>query len=894
MKTKNKFCDMSDLHNEADVEQNFARRLIEYLGYRDDQIRPKDSLAKLAVGKMRGDAAKYRPDFAIRIGQTIRWIFEAKAPEEQLDKHIAQPKGYCVALNGQYKDKNPVQYYVLSNGYFTRVYKWDVSDPILELRFLDFVEGSQKLTKLKKYLAPTAFTKAEADSKGAATHILRKMPLEDVNAVFSWCHQHIYKKDAMSQAAAFQEFVKVVFLKLLSDREIRDQYPELIKEKVIEVPASDVWFSLRWIHQQHAHVSSPLNAIQFKNLIDGMEADIKAGRKKRIFNIDEQITLSPETIKGVVGKLEGVFLFGIDADLNGRLFETFLNATMRGKDLGQFFTPRSIVKLGTKIARLSVSVPCADGSRHTDTVIDACCGSGGFLIQALDEMWRKVDQNSSWNEKERQALKSQIAKCNLFGVDLGKEPPLARIARMNMYLHGDGCSGIYQADALDKELGNHDKNPELTAERDELRAKLMHGGVFDVALTNPPFAKVYERSTKTEARILDKYEIAINAKGGKSVLKQSLKSSLMFIERYHDILVDGGRLVTIIDDGILSGDEYLWFRDYIRSKFIVRAVISLPGDAFQRSKARVKTSLLVLQKRMKGDDAEQTSSIFMYPCQYVGLDDPARQRTLPMDRINREKARQEIAIVDKEYDRFSQGRGAPGYSVSPNKIRLRMDVKSCLGKTGRKVSAWNKSGVEIKKLSDLVDFVEYSDDDADTVITRDSDDTVSYLRARYDGYAEEGEEIVASESECPRLYRVHKDNIAISGMAAFYGSSAIVAEKLDGCVVSPEYLVLRPKRGIDPRLIWMLLRTPEVKADMLLLGTGIARTRIKWENVKNIQVPFPKRELRDKIIKAIVEAEKAEKQAEVKRSLAKKELEDEYGLDNDAARLILQAFKPPK
>jgi len=44
-----------------------------------------------------------------------------------------------------------------------------------------------------------------------------------------------------------------------------------------------------------------------------------------------------------VRRLEHTFLFGIDVDLNGRLFETFLSATMRGKDLGQFFTPRSIV-----------------------------------------------------------------------------------------------------------------------------------------------------------------------------------------------------------------------------------------------------------------------------------------------------------------------------------------------------------------------------------------------------------------------------------------------------------------------------------------------------------------------------------------------------------------------
>ena len=347
-----------------------------------------------------------------------------------------------------------------------------------------------------------------------------------------------------------------------------------------------------------------------------------------------------------------------------------------------------------------------------------------------------------------------------------------------------------------------------------------------------------------------------------------------------------------LDDGILSGKEYDWFRKYIRDKFIIRAVVSMPGDAFQRSKARVKTSLLVLEK--KADRAKQISSVFMYPCRFVGLDDPSRQRVLPIDKINRKKALDEIAAVDKEYDLFLQGKGSLDYTVPVGKIADRMDVKSCLGKTGRSVSDWNSKGFTIKKLEDLVDLVEPDENSEDNILTKDCDDYVTYLRVRYDGYAEKGEEIPASESVYAHLYRVHKNEIAISGMAAFYGSSAIVTDGLEGCVVSSEYLVLRPKKGVDPRLVWMLLRTPEVRADMLLLGTGIARTRVKWEDVKDIQVPYPTKTLKDRVIKSIKEAELAEKNAADKRRSAKKALEGTFGLDNEAAKMILQAFKPPK
>ena len=77
-----------------------------------------------------------------------------------------------------------------------------------------------------------------------------------------------------------------------------------------------------------------------------MERDIARGTRKWIFDAGSQINLKPETIQRVVKKLEKLFLFGID--LNGRLFETFLNATMRGKDLGQFFHASQRGKTGRK------------------------------------------------------------------------------------------------------------------------------------------------------------------------------------------------------------------------------------------------------------------------------------------------------------------------------------------------------------------------------------------------------------------------------------------------------------------------------------------------------------------------------------------------------------------
>ena len=472
MSKTNLFCRLSDLINEADVEQIFARRLIEHIGYTDHQIRPKDALTELAVGEIQGNEALYRPDFAIKIKNQVRWILEAKSPNENLDRHVKQPREYCRLINGQYRTENPVHYFVLSNGLKTRLYQWDVNDPILELDFEDIIDLNEKFGQLVSNLSPNNFSPSSSDyiTINGDIHKLEKRSLEDVNAAFAWCHQEIYKKDNINQAAAFTEFVKVVFLKLLSDRKIRDQYPNLVIEESVEVPAEKVDFSTKWIESQERHTPNPLDTIQFHNFIQDMEREIATGTRRRIFDSNERINLTPETIRSVIKKIENIYLFGIDADLNGRLFETFLNATMRGKDLGQYFTPRSIAKLGAKLAMIKVNTPLPDGSWHTDIVLDGCCGTGGFLIEALAIMWGKIEKNDSLAEYQKNTLLTQIANEHIHGVDIGREPPLARIARLNMYLHGDGGSGIFQTDILDKKIQQGETDSvEIIGEKEKLR-----------------------------------------------------------------------------------------------------------------------------------------------------------------------------------------------------------------------------------------------------------------------------------------------------------------------------------------------------------------------------------------------------------------------------------------
>jgi len=897
--TTSKFGELADLGNEATVEQFFVARLLKDLGYKDSQIKPKASIAELKISQGR-KSERWRPDYAISVGAKVRWICEAKGVEEDLDDWVGQSQSYCLALNSAQPD-NPVEFFMLTNGVTTRVYRWDDATPVAEASFGDFVDGNQAYATIRTLLSPSAFKAPPAASPIAeGEHILRRRSVSDLNSDFAWAHRLIYKRDNLSYNAAFMEFVKVVFLKLHSDREAHaDPNLRVLGDNSVVVPAEAVKFSTAWIKSREADTPSPLDSILFQKLLSDFEVAITNGRKKRIFPKGERLLLSPDTLRALVERLENVDLISIDADLNGRMFETFLNSTLRGKALGQYFTPRSIVKLATGLAQLRAD------DQHIDRVIDACSGTGGFLIEALADMWSKLDANTSLSNKRREELRMQVAEQSLIGVDVARDPALARIARINMYLHGDGGTSVYQLDALDKSVSpNPTDDPEVVKEKAEFRERLKRArmasggaeppGLADVALTNPPFAKEYSRDEESDAKLLDDYVLAYDTTGGARRPLKSLSSMVMFLERYHDLLGPRGRLVTVVDDSILGAPRHKRVREWIRKNWIVRAVVSLPGDAFQRSQARVKTSLLVLEKKSSEDEAQP--DVFMYYCSYVGVDDPSRARILPIDAQNRERAREEIERVTALYKAFQAGEAAAkDWTVSAAAIADRLDVKACLPEAEARVPAWKAAGFTVKPLGELLELAVSDANRAEREIdTSETDDLVTYLRVRYDGFCEAGDEVATGDVGAQTFTRVQTGDLVFSHINAIHGAVAVVPEEFDGLVVTSEYTVCRPRGELGANVIWALVRSPEARAEMLLLATGIGRTRVRWSELKKLRLPIPDASVRERIDDAVKRANAAEEDMRRLRAEANEVAAVEMLLDSDRSRSIIAAFKPPR
>lgn len=826
MSTENKYCKSADLTNEASVESFFVLRLLADLGYHDAEIRPKNSIEELRVPKGR-KREPYRPDFLLVAEGKPRWLIDAKATSEKIEEWTHQCAGYSLLINRKYEDR-PLRFYMLTNGLLTRVYKWDQEEAVLSLRFSDFKAGNTKYKALVDLLAATGVRAwmpptTSPTGGGGGGHALLRPTMDAVKRVFSRCHQIIWKAEKLSPQAAFLEFAKLLFVKLWEDRRLRNK-PDLLAKigRAEKLPFREVRFTTRWIGEQQAISENPIGDILFRQLVEFLETEIAQRKRKRIFPQDERLKLSPGTIKRVVAEMEDYYLFGIDEDLNGRMFEAFLTATMRGQALGQYFTPRSVVKLMTRLAK-----PHA-GPDYVERVIDGCCGTGGFLIEVLTDMRAMVYSNTSLSDATRERLLEEIANQAIFGVDAGRDPPITRIARINMYLHGDGGSRIYLTDGLRVEPEAPPSDPlELREEVKELRKLLAEGTRFDVVLTNPPFSMDYSSSVPEEWEILQNYELA--SQGGKQ--RTTLRSMAMFIERYCQILKPGGRMFTVVDDGIVGGKKAGFVRDYIRENFIIRAIISLHGDAFQRSGARAKTTILGLIKREAGDTSQPDA--FVYESRYVGLDDVVPKTRASVADKARQEALQEMQEILAAYADYSAGKKGP-WLVPAARLTDRLDAKHLRPWSVMQFEPrWKAAGFDAVSLEDLVAPVVEA-------TTLEENEKYQFLRITYTGRAEPGEFILGREVTYAQIAVAKAGDIIVSNINAVNKAVCVISEEHEELLISSEFTVLRLKAGVkaDALYLWSVLRTDGVIAEWLSQSTGVGRHRVTWDLMRTQRIPL--------------------------------------------------------
>ena len=292
--------------------------------------------------------------------------------------------------------------------------------------------------------------------KNVAGQDLAAIPREDLRTAIRKCHQTLWEGGRRSPIAAFGEFSKIVFIKHQDEKDLnrRNGEPYAFQRR------------------------------------DGETPDVLAKRINRLYDDEKRlepdvftdsINVEPPILAQCVEHLEGISLDRTELDTKGVAFEEFMGSFFKG-DFGQYFTPRELIAFCVAVLNPG----------RTDLVLDPACGSGGFLLYALDHVRRKADELYAPGTVPHYQYWHDFAEHNLFGLEVNEE--LTRVAKMNMIIHDDGHTNVVGHDALDFPEKIVAENPGLAADR------------FDLVLTNPPFGAVIRRTEKGDG-YLEQFEL---------------------------------------------------------------------------------------------------------------------------------------------------------------------------------------------------------------------------------------------------------------------------------------------------------------------------------------------------------------------------------------------------
>lgn len=846
---KNKYCALSNLANESDVEQFFVVPLLRDLGYGPEHLQTKSTIQPLNIGKGK-KKRPYIPDYLAYVNKNKDkpvLVIDAKHPKESAEAGVDDAQLYASVVRRQMKPPKPEQYCVGVNGDTLIVKHYDSDAVVQSIKFVEFRDDHPAFQQLQRTLGRASLEALHrADHQDELFEFISVAPIE-LPAIFEACHRAIWKAEKRSPSSAFYEFVKIMFVKIDEDRRVREAIDRRKDGSNIPkgfIPRKDVHFSADWIEEMEGTAENPIDTILFSELSKKLEAQIKRGEKKRIFEEGEGIELAPSTIKDVVSFLQHLDLYAVDEDLNGRLFETFLTATMRGEALGQFFTPRSVVKFMVAMARLRAT------KENMDLVLDGCCGTGGFLIEAMAAMTHAIATNASLTTRERTALLKKLRTENLWGIDAGKDPQMARIARLNMLLHKDGGSRIYFADALDKSLRAEKGIPlQTAAELEELRDDVITGKTrFSCVLSNPPFSMTYERKKPNEWAVLRDYTLAADESGKP---RTSLRSSVMFLERYWDLLEDDGRLITVMDESVLNTLTSKPFRDYILSKFVLKAVISLPRNTFIKAQGQVKTSALYLRK--KKDPTETQPSVFMSIAENVGHSDSGKERP----HLNKLPAILERFSQYEQTGKLAHSDDAEAFLVLDlwaNNPTLRLDAHffdpryfatmHTLDDMAKKKTGW-----KLEKLSDL--------------LMPDKGSIAGGATPRGASYPDEGIKFIRVQNVKP--YRISwnaEDDVCIDSrthtvllarsqlkqgdvvltITGTYGVAAVVPPDFgDANINQHSVKIVLDQSRISPEYLCIFLNSVLCRPQFDRAVTGSTRLALDYTSIRNLRILYPEK-----------------------------------------------------
>ena len=432
--------------------------------------------------------------------------------------------------------------------------------------------------------------------KGEPGRELAAVSREDLIAAIRKCHQTLWEGGKRSPIIAFGEFCKLVFIKYQDEKNL-DREP-----------------GQPYDFQRRAGETADDLARRINRLYAAEQA-----KEPNVFT--ESINVDPPILAQCVEHLQALSLDRTELDTKGVAFEEFMGSFFKG-DFGQYFTPRELIAFCVEMMQ----------PNRNDLALDPACGSGGFLLYALDYVRREADQRQPPGTVQHFQYWHDFAQNRLFGIEINDE--LARVAKMNMIIHDDGHTNVVGHDALD------------FLENIEAQNREVAPGKFDLILTNPPFGATIRRVEKGD-RYLEQFDLRRylnknypgyseitgeeergDAKEGARAVRArgSVKTEILFLERVHSFLKPGtGRAAVVLPDGVLTNSTLQGVRHWLLNHFQLLAVVSLPQFAFSHYDAGVKASIVFLRRRGEGETISEDEATFMALADNIGYDATGRK-----------------------------------------------------------------------------------------------------------------------------------------------------------------------------------------------------------------------------------------------------------------------------
>ena len=592
---------------EEKVRQEYIKILVENYSYSLDQMAQelKVTNSQRGQGKARADIVVWKSKADKDASKAAFIVVECKAENVRI-----REEDYYQGYN--YASWAGASFFVTTNEKETKYFNVDkdyLPKELVEVVAIPTAEESLVDKKVKEILGKTkTFTR------------------EDFTKMLRTCHNIIRNNDKLSPEAAFDEISKILFMKIRYERDKSGSEVFTLK-KFKQLEADYEQYTRPTLKRQG--IDLPYMQILFIDTKDKFKED-------HLFDENDSIKIRQNSFEQILEKLQVYNLSDTQDDVKGIAFEQFLGTTFRG-ELGQFFTPRTIVDFMTHVL----------DPKEGEIICDPTCGSGGFLIKAFEYIREQIEEDikaekarlraeiegdhyDELSEKEQLAISEHIEEMQtalnreldtqvegsrmyhlsrdcIYGTDAN--PRMARTSKMNMIMHGDGHGGVHHHDGLLNVNG-------IFEER------------FDVILTNPPFGSRIDKSQKiTEAdRFTDEVLIAkyrekygeaydealkqVNDHIGKTLLSlydtgsMSGLTEVLFMERCLRLLKKGGRMGMVLPEGVLNTSNLQKVRDYFEGRAKIILICSIPQDVFIAAGATVKPSL-VFFKRFTEEEERQ-------------------------------------------------------------------------------------------------------------------------------------------------------------------------------------------------------------------------------------------------------------------------------------------------